>query len=126
MSVFSNSQAVAFLFRKGALVEVAVEGSSCVESFELENSEAGLAKLEAKLVPLRSFEEPPFFCISMAPDASFEGVFFEELHGAPIPKLLFPVPRLQAFAAREGRSPQRAETLLRAYRAQFPKGGDAA
>jgi hypothetical protein len=124
MSAFSESQVVAFLFKRGARVEVAVEGPEKASCFELENSLDGLSKLEVQLMSHRN-GQPPFFCICMAPDAQFEGVWFEELHGAPIPKLIFPLAKLEAFARREGRSAQRAETLLRAYRADFPRGASA-
>lgn len=108
------------------VVEVAVENPPGIDSFELENSDAGASALEARLVPLRNMNEPPFFCICTAPDAHFGGVLFEELQAAPIRRLLFAQPLLLAFAERTHSSPDRAATLLKAYRERFPKATHAA
>lgn len=82
--------------------------------------------LESQLVPLRNMNEPPFFCICMASDAHFANPFFEELQGAPMRKLWFAQPQLIAFASRHPASAASADTLLRAYRSQFPKTPGAA
>ena len=126
MSVFSDCQVVAFLFKRNGVVDVAVENPPRIDCFELANSDSGASTLESKLVPLRNMAEPPFFCICTAPDAHFGGMLFEELQAAPIRRLLLAQPKLVSFAARHDASADSAETLLRAYREQFPKASHAA
>ena len=125
MTDSSTSQAVAFLFRVGNALDVAVENSPAPHGFGLDNSERGARQLAEKLAPLRDMGRTPCFCVGVAPGAYFEGVFAEELASAPVPSFMVAQVMFVAFASRNGLSPESAQTLLLAYREQFPRGGGA-
>lgn len=121
MAPAPSSQVIAFLFRAGGVLDVAVEDSPAPHHFVLENSDEGAHALAEKLVPLRDMARPPFFCVGVAPGASLAGVIAEELMSAPVPRFLLAQPMYLAFASRMSLSPDKGQTLLLAYRDQFPK-----
>lgn len=119
-----HSQVIAVLFLTSGLVEVAVEALPGVHRFTAENSDAGLCTFEHELVAC-GLREPPFICMCMAPDAHFDGIFFEEIHAAPFPKQFFAQPMFLAYAKAQRRSTESAETLLHAFRQEFPRAESA-
>lgn len=103
------------------MLDVAVEDAPAPHHFLLENSDEGAQTLAEKLVPLRDMARPPFFCIGVAPGASLAGVIAEELMSAPIPRFILAQPIYVAFANRARLRADEGQTLLLAYRNQFPK-----
>jgi hypothetical protein len=121
----STPQAIAFLFKAGNALDVAVESSPAPHGFSLENSERGAEQLAEKLVPLRDMTRAPCFCVGVAPGAKFEGVLAEELTSAPVPIYMMAQEVLADFTRRNGLSAENAQSLLLAYREQLPKVGGA-
>ena len=107
------------------MLDVAVEDSPAPHHFLLANSVEGAQALAERLVPLRDMDRPPFFCIGIAPRASLAGVIAEEFMSAPVPRFILAQPMYVAFANRESLRPDEGQTLLLAYRDQFPKGKHA-
>lgn len=119
MEAASRSQAVAVLFRASG-VEVSVELLPSFHTFEVENSVVGLQTFERELVECQ-LREPPFICMGSAPDAQLSAPFLTEMHDAPFPKFIMAQPVFLAFAASRQLSAHSSETLLQAFRSQWPR-----
>lgn len=123
MDAAATSQAIAVLFLASG-VEVAVERLPGVHVFCTENSAAGLQAFERELVECR-LREPPFICMGLAPGAQLAAPFFTEMHDAPFPKFIMAQPMFLEYAALHSLSAQSSESLLRAFRDQWPRGAHA-
>jgi hypothetical protein len=115
-----NAQVTAFLFDAHGFVHVAVEDTAERSAFVVENSDSGAAQLASLLSPLIDRARAPFFCIGASAGANLNGVFFEELLAAPVPRFIVAQPKYLLFAKEHALANERPHTLLRAYRDMFP------
>lgn len=122
MEVAARSQAVAILFVSSG-VEVSVELSSGVRTFKAENSVTGLQAFERELIDCQ-LRRPPFICLGAAPGVELAAPFFTEMQGAPFPKFIMAQPMFLQFAKARELSADDSETLLQAFRNQWPRGTD--
>jgi hypothetical protein len=122
MEAAARSQAVAILFVPSG-VEVSVELSSGVHTFKAENSATGLQAFERELIACQ-LSQPPFICLGAAPDAELAAPFFTEMQGAPFPKFIMAQPMFLQFAKARELSAGDSETLLQAFRNQWPRSAD--
>ncbi|MES3011853.1 MAG: hypothetical protein V4738_13780 [Pseudomonadota bacterium] len=123
MEAAAHSQAVAVLFLVSG-VEVAVERLPGVHVFRAENSADGLQAFERELIGCQ-LRGPPFICMGLAPGAQLAAPFFTEMHDAPFPKFIMAQPMFLEYAASHSLSAQSSESLLRAFRDEWPRSAHA-
>ena len=113
---------IALLF-VGSVAHVAYIGTQgVVQSFSVENSQAGLHELTAKLQPvIQSARGKPVVCMSAAEDSSLLGPVFEQLvFNEGVRRFMYAQPKYVLEAKATSLSTEDPATLLNVCSALFP------
>lgn len=121
MATAGATQVLAFLFKAGGVVQLAAEDSPGSKTLDVPNSDDGVTESIEWMQSVRTDRTEQLLCCAAAPESKLAGVFFEEVVGSDeVKRFLLSESGYLGFARRRSLDATDANTVLLAYREQFP------